>query len=141
MKSISLLLVALLFAATTVASAQTGTMMTITLNVPVQISNYGGSRAAVWCELLNVAGKPLALPLGRNGESYGVGVGYVTINGGAASTTLPVSMSVPREATPQVAGWRCILATTDTRVPDPRFPGVNAIPADLAPLVQASGRF
>ncbi len=140
MRPIRTSLLTVLVAATGVAFAQTPPLTSITLNVPVQMSNYGGSRAAVWCELLNAAGKPLALPMTGGQAPFGIGVGYVTVNGGAANTTLPIGIALPRESTPLVTGWRCILTTTDTRAPDPRNVGVNAIPADLVPLAQVSGR-
>lgn len=139
MRPVRSILLTALIAAAAGASAQTSSLATITLNVPVQVSNYNGTRAAVWCELLNAAGKPLALPI-VGGQAYGIGVGYVTVNGGAANTSIAIGMAVPRESTPLVTGWRCILATTDARVPDPRNVGVNAIPADLIPLAQVSGR-
>jgi len=130
------LFVALLFSMG--ANAQTATTMTINLNVPVQISNYAGGRAAVWCEMLNAAGQPLSPPPTSDGRLVGVGLNYVTVSGGAANTSVPVSVSVPRESAPLARGWRCVLATIDKYAPDPRSVG-GSIPKDLAPLAEVRG--
>lgn len=121
----------------TQAHAQTVPMMTINFNVPVQLSNYPGSRAAVWCELLNPAGQPLAPPA-VNGQAAGVGLSYVSVNAGAANVSVPVSVSVPRESAPLARGWRCVLATTDRYAPDRRGAG-SMIPRDLVPLAEVRG--
>jgi hypothetical protein len=123
------------------AHAQTATtMMTINLNVPVQISNYAGGRAAVWCEMLNAAGQPLAPPPTADGRTVGVGTNYVTVNAGVANTSVPMFVSVPRESAPLARGWRCILATTDKYAADPKSTsGLSTIPKDLAPLAEVRG--
>lgn len=121
------------------AHAQPATTLTIQFSVPVQISDYAAGRAAVWCELLNAAGQPLAPPPTADRQPVGVGRAYVTVSAGAASATVPVAVSVPLESAPLPRGWRCVRATTDRDAPDPRNASTSSIPKDLPVLAEVRG--
>jgi hypothetical protein len=91
-------------------------MSTVTLNVPLQIGDHPDSVAQLWCEL------------------------RVSITGGSFTGTKKLTLRVPRAASPQVRGWRCILAANDGYRQDPRSLDLASYQA-LVPLVELRGRF
>ncbi len=116
-------------------------MSTVTLNVPLQISDYAGPVAQLWCELLDGADR--SLPTWSDpgtGQQAALAFERVSITRGSFNGTKALSVRLPSASLPQVRGWRCILATNDGYRPDPRSLDLASYQA-LVPLAELRGRF
>lgn len=118
-------------------------MSTVTLTVPLQISNYAAPKAQLWCELLDATDRSLptwSVP-GR-GDAAALGLEVLTVMGGSFNGTKTLGIQVPTAALPDVRGWRCILTTASQFRPDPRgvWADLQSYRA-LTPLAEIRGKF
>jgi hypothetical protein len=103
--------------------------VSVAMVVPVQLSNFGGAKARVWCEIRDANGQGLAA----------APMNTPAIVNGSLNTTVSFSVRVPQNSVALARGWRCILSADLTLGGGLAEP--LSIPASVVPMAEVSGKF